>query len=310
MPRHLDLRHFRYFIAVAEELSFRGAADRLNLSQPPLSRQIRQLEDELGASLFRRSRNGATLTEAGEAFLPEARRTLDQVGKSIAAVRATLGSDGRQFVVGYSTVFDRSAFPDMSETFHRHLTNWRLVLVGKHSINLVRDVRNGTMDAAFIALHTDVQGLTADTLSREPVVVAISSRHPLARKRKIAFSDLQDEPLFWFERRLNPGYFDYCQAFFEKVGFKPRFVPEPPDHHVLLGYIAERRGFALISASLRKVRRDGVVYRELRDGAELSMGITLVYSDTNQSPALPHFIEMVRQRSAMGGINGHQVPTG
>lgn len=295
MHESIDLRQFRYFLAVSEELNFGRAALRLHISQPPLSRQIRQLEDQLGVELFLRSKAGVTLTDAGVAFLPEVRRTLVQAEKAVAVAKSALGADCGQFVVGYTTVFDRSAIPDVVDRLRHHFPNWRIVTRGKHSISLVRDVKNGTMDAAFIGLYTDPQGLTVETILEEPLVVALSAKHRLAQKRSLDFDDLRGEPMFWFERRLNPGFYDHCQAFFEQIDFKPNSIPEPPDHHIMLGLIAEGEGIALIPASLQNVKRQGVFFRPLKEeSSKLSMGIAVAYSDRNQSPVLPKFLELVR----------------
>jgi DNA-binding transcriptional LysR family regulator len=197
--------------------------------------------------------------------------------------------------VGYTTVFDRSAIPDVADRLRQRFPNWRIVTRGKHSISLVRDVKNGTMDAAFIGLHTETQGLTVETILEEPLVLALPAKHQLAQKRRLGFDDLREEPMFWFERRLNPGFYDHCQAFFEQIGFKPNVIPEPPDHHIMLGLIAEGQGVALISASLQNVKRRGVVFRALKEEAKkLSMGIVVAYSERNQSPVLHPFLELVR----------------
>lgn len=295
MDESIDLRQLRYFLAVSEELNFGRAALRLHISQPPLSRQIRQLEDQLGVELFLRNKTGATLTEAGAAFLPEVRRTLAQAEKAVAVARAAQNAEGGQFAVGYTTVFDRSAIPDVLDHLHQHFPNWRIVARGKHSISLVRDIKNGTLDAAFIGLHTNTQGLAVETIFEEPLVVALPASHPLAQKRRLGFDDLRGEPMFWFERRLNPGFYDHCQAFFEQISFKPNAIPEPPDHHILLGLIAEGQGIALISASLKNVKRQGVVFRALKEEArKLSMGIAVTYSEHNPSPVLPHFLELIQ----------------
>jgi DNA-binding transcriptional LysR family regulator len=295
MNESIDLRQLRYFLAVSEELNFGRAALRLHISQPPLSRQIRQLEDQLGVELFLRGKSGVALTEAGAAFLPEVRRILVQAEKAVAVARAARGAEGGKFVVGYTTVFDRSAIPDVADRLRQRFPNWRIVTRGKHSISLVRDVKNGTMDAAFIGLHTETQGLTVETLLEEPLVLALPAKHQLAQKRRLGFDDLREEPMFWFERRLNPGFYDHCQAFFEQIGFKPNVIPEPPDHHIMLGLIAEGQGVALISASLQNVKRRGVVFRALKEEAKkLSMGIVVVYSERNQSPVLHPFLELVR----------------
>jgi len=296
MNESIDLRQLRYFLAVSEELNFGRAALRLHISQPPLSRQIRQLEDQLGVELFLRSKSGVALTEAGAAFLPEVRRTLLQAEKAVAVARAARSADGGQFVVGYTTVFDRSAIPDVADRLRQRFPNWRIVTRGKHSISLVRDVKNGTMDAAFIGLYTDTQGLAVETILEEPLVVALPANHRLAQKRKLDFDDIRGEPMFWFERRLNPGFYDYCQAFFEQIDFKPNAIPEPPDHHIMLGLIAQGQGVALIPASLRKVKYQGVVFREMKEEREkLRMGIAVAYSERNQSPVLHSFLDLVRQ---------------
>jgi DNA-binding transcriptional LysR family regulator len=296
MNESIDLRQLRYFLAASEELNFGRAALRLHISQPPLSRQIRQLEDQLGVELFLRSKTGVTLTEAGLAFLPEVKRTLLQVEKAIAVARASRAADSGQFVVGYTTVFDRSAIPDVMDNLRQRFPNWRIVTKGKHSIHLVREIKNGTMDAAFIGLHTDAQGLAVETILEEPLVVALPANHKLAQKRRLGFDELRGEPMFWFERRLNPGFYDYCQAFFEQIDFKPNVVPEPPDHHIMLGLIAEGMGIALIPASLRNVKRQGVVFRSLKEEArKLSMGIAVAYSERNQLPVLPVFLDLVRK---------------
>jgi DNA-binding transcriptional LysR family regulator len=295
MTEAIDLRQFRYFLAVSEELNFSRAAARLYISQPPLSRQIRQLENQLGVELFLRTKTGVTLTKAGMAFLPEARRTLAQAAKAIAAAKAAREGENGPFVVGYTTVFDRSAIPDVFEPLQQRFPGQRIVTKGKHSISLVRDIKNGTMDAAFIGLHTEAKGLKVETLLEEPVMVALPSSHPLARKRRIGFDDLRDEVIFRFERRLNPGFYDHCQAFFEQIDFRPRTIPEPDDHHILLGLIAEGQGIAFISASLQNVRRQGVVFRQLNEEArKLTSGIAVAYSGSNPSAVLAYFLALVR----------------
>lgn len=192
-------------------------------------------------------------------------------------------------------MFDRSAIPDVLDGLRERFPNCRIVTRGKHSISLVRDVKNGTIDAAFIGLYTDAKGLVTETILEEPLMVALSSNHRLAKKRSVGFDDLRGAPMFWFERRLNPGFYDHCQAFFEKIDFTPNVVPEPPDHHIMLGLIAEGEGIALIPSSLQHVKRQGVSFRPLKEGSsKLTMGIAVAYSDRNRSPVLRKLLELVR----------------
>lgn len=298
MDANIDLRQFRYFVAVSDALNFGRAAQLLHISQPPLSRQIRQLEEQLGVELFIRSKVGVTLTKAGTAFLPEARRTLAQASKAVAAAQAARPVESGQFVLGYTTVFDRSAIPDVFEPLQKSFPDWRIVTKGKHSISLVRDIKNGSMDVAFIGLHTEAKGLKVETLLEEPLIVALPANHALARKRSIGFGELSEESVFRFERRLNPGFYDHCQAFFEEINFKPRTIPEPDDHHILLGLIAEGQGIGLISASLQNVKRQGVVFRALKPEArQLTSGIAMAYSQSNPSAVLARFLALARSGS-------------
>lgn len=295
MSHPLNLRQLRYFLAVSEERHFGRAALRLHISQPPLSRQIQQLENQLGVVLFLRSQSGVALTHAGLAFLPEVRQTLAQAEKAVAAARAAGGDQQGRFVVGYTTVFDRSVIPEVLDPLRQRFPDWQILTEGKHSIRLVRDIKNGAMDAAFIGLHTQAAGLTAETIHEEPLVVALPSRHPLAKKRQLDFDDLRGEPMFWFERRLNPGFYDFCQAYFDQIDFRLEVLPEPSDHHIMLGLIAQGTGLALIPASLQRVKRQGVVFRPLKASASrLTMGIAVVYSERNTSPVLPLFLNLVR----------------
>ena len=299
MHEAIDLRQLRYFLAVSEEQHFGRAAQRLHISQPPLSRQIRQLEDLLGVALFERGKAGARLTRAGAAFLPEVRRTLAQAEKAVAAAQAAGDAPG-QFVVGTTTVFDRSAIPDLVERLQQRYPDWRIVVRDQHSIRLVRELLNGTLDVALIGLHTEAPGLQVHTLVQEPMVLALPTGHRLARKRSIGLSELQGEPLFWFARRLNPGFHDHCQAFFARIGFAPATIPEPADHHILLGLIAQGQGVALMSASLRRVQRQGVVFRAVKDegAGVLSMGIAVAYAEHNPSALLPAFLALAGVGSA------------
>ncbi|MES2672910.1 MAG: LysR substrate-binding domain-containing protein [Pseudomonadota bacterium] len=297
MNHSIDLRQFRYFLALCEELHFGRAAQRLHMSQPPLSRQIRQLEDQLGVELFVRTQTGVTLTPAGIAFLPEVRRTLMQAEKAVATARETRKIEDGHFTVGYTTVFDRSEIPDVFSELQECFPRLKINTRGKHSISLVQDLKNGVIDAAFITLHTETLGLKTETIFNEPLVVALSAQHPLARKRSLNFDDLCNESLFWFDRRLNPGYYDYCLSYFAQINFKPNMIPEPADHHILLGAIAEGQGVALMSTSLQKITRKGVVFRQLSNTTNpISMGIAVAYSEQNTSPILQKFLELVRTK--------------
>lgn len=296
MNHRVDIRHLRYFIAVAEELNFRRAAERLHLSQPPLSRQIQALEDDLGSPLLARDRARVSLTPAGRAFLPEARKVLALLDKAVDAARSRGAGESNELALGYTLALDRSAFPEITQALERAHPECALSIRSKRSLQLIDEVRRGQLDAAFIGLPAETRGLAVQELASDPFVVALPATSACARKRVVALADLNGEPVFWFKRSANPSFYDYCERYFERVGFAPRRLAEPEDHHVLLGMIAEGRGSGLIPASLQHIRRDGVVFRRLREGGQIAIRIALVYLPSNRSPALAQLLEIVRPR--------------
>ena len=273
MNRRLDSHALAQFLAVAQALSFRQAAQSLHISQPPLSRAIRELEERLGTRLFERSTRAVALTHSGEILLPFAQR----VGRLLDQAEAALTRDGRASVLrlGLTSAAEPHWFEGLAARIAALSGGIELHSVSASSPRLVQQLRAGRLDAAFIALPSETEGLVVTELERHPLRVALPAAHPLARKRKLQLSQLGELALFWFERARQPAFFDQCRAVFARHGFSPRTLREPGEHHVLLAEIASGRGCALLPASLERVRRRGVVYRALVEGDELAVGIGL-----------------------------------
>jgi DNA-binding transcriptional LysR family regulator len=271
MARRLDSGSLTQFVAVARSLSFRQAADALHVSQPPLSRAIKNLEMRLGVRLFTRGSRGVELTAAGERLLPQARRILGLLDKAARSLSPDQDQDSLR--VGLTNAVDPARFDGL---VHRLRASFKRVdVVSAASPRLATLVRKGRLDAAFIALPTDTGALDITELDAQPLVVAMRSTHRLSRRRVLELSDLCNEPLYWFERSRQPAFFDHCQRVFALHNFEPKTIKEPLDHHVLLAGVADGRALALLPSSFIAIKRAGVSYRRLREGAELAVGIGL-----------------------------------
>ncbi|HEY4079423.1 MAG TPA: LysR family transcriptional regulator [Burkholderiaceae bacterium] len=288
MSPRLDSTALVRFLAVAETLSFREAAERLHMSQPPLSRAIRELEARLGVALFERDTHRVALTPRGQALLPLARNIVARLAEAEAAMTAQPQAL-TMLRLGMTTAAEPAWYRSLLARLSQAFPGLEVRRTAASSPALVQQLRRGRLDAAFIALPTEAAGLEITEIERQPMCVALPTAHPLARRRRLSLQDLSGTPLFWFERRRQPAFFDHCRRVFERHGFVARTtLPEPEDHHVLLAEIAAARGVALLPISFKTFSRQGVVYRSLVEGDELAVGIGLAHTASKASwrPAL------------------------
>lgn len=273
MKTRLDSRALGLFVAVAESLSFRQAAQMLHMSQPPLSRAIRELEERIGTRLFERDTRAVSLTEAGRGLLPRAQHILRLLNEAESALAAD--ADSTVMRLGLTSAVEPPWFAGLAGRIAAARPSLSVQTVSASSPKLVRQLRAQRLDAAFIALPTETDGLDVLEIERYAMCMALPAAHRLARKRRLRLSDLEGDALFWFERARQPAFFDLSQRVFAKHGFAPQTVREPLDHHVLLAEVAAGRGLGMVPDSFRSLRRRGVVYRPLQEGDELSVGIGL-----------------------------------
>lgn len=297
--RPIDTRALELFVAVATCLNFRQAAERLHMTQPPLSRAIRQLEERLGQRLFERDTQHVALTAAGTALLPRAQRILALLDDALDAVRAQAGGTAPALRLGLTTSVEAGSFQPLTEALARALPQ-PPVLHADASPKLVAALRAGRLDAAIIALPTRTFDLAVQPLGPQPMLAALPAAHALARRRQVALADLAHDKLFWFERARQPAFFDHCHAVFARHGFAPPLLREPQDHHVLLAGIAAGQGVALLPASFAALRLRGVAYRPLREGAELAVGLGLALSGGTH-PALATLQRIAHRHLAEAG---------
>ncbi|WP_062776569.1 LysR family transcriptional regulator [Kluyvera intermedia] len=264
-PLHsLDIRLLRYFAVVAQENNMSRAAQRLFMSQPPLSRHIRLLEERLGMTLFVRHTKGLTLTDEGLRVLEIIRPLLAQQDKTYAAL-SQLGQAGSQSMrLGLTTAFEQGVFASLEMQLEAQVTTLNIVRHG--SPELVRQVRRGKLDAALVALPLETDGLTVIPLAlQEPLIAALPAQWPEAKADSLTLAALSERPLFWFKRERNPAFFDYTRDIFRHAGYSPTCVEEPLEHDVLLARIARGDGVSLFPSSFAAIQRQGVVFRPLSD---------------------------------------------
>jgi DNA-binding transcriptional LysR family regulator len=290
----MELRHLRYFVAVAEELSFTRAAERLHISQPPLSQQIRQLENELGVELFHRTKHEVRITEAGRAVLPAARDTLDQARRvETAARRAGQGVSGT-IRIGFSSSLPltkfpsilrvcRSRFPGILLTLHEHTTEKQIELLSV-----------GEIDVGFVRLP--VENATASLVIRpifhEPLLLAMPRGHKIGQRRKVALQSLREEPFILLPHATAPGLHDQIMGMCIRAGFRPKVVQEASQVQTIVSLVSAGLGVAIVPASVQSLQRERVIYRRLSGTAAMT-ATAIVFERDNPSAILRTFLSVV-----------------
>ncbi|MBJ8678356.1 LysR family transcriptional regulator [Citrobacter portucalensis] len=272
----LDIRLLRYFSVVAEENNMSRAAQRLFMSQPPLSRHIRQLEERLGVTLFVRHTRGLTLTEDGLRVLEIVRPLLALQDKTWAALGQLAKTGEQSLRLGLSTAFEQGVFTALESRLNMRVQKLHIVRHG--SPELVRQVRRGKLDAALVALPLETPGLTVMQLGwQEPMIAALPVQWAEATLPSLSLTALSHRPLFWFKRERNPAFFDYTRHIFRRAGYSPACIEEPLEHDVLLARIAQGDGLSLIPASFSAIQRQGVIFLPLTDTElRISMGLLML----------------------------------
>jgi DNA-binding transcriptional LysR family regulator len=289
----MELRHLRYFVAVAEEGHFGRAARRLFISQPPLSRQIRDLEEELGVELLERRGPRFRLTDAGQQFLEGARQTLAQAERATGRARQAARGVAGFLSIGYTPTGDLQILPRILKPFHRAYPGVQLELRILPPTPQIEDLRRERIHVGFLRMPVDAPDLRIEHVCREPLLLAIPERHPLARRRRIRLSSLAQEPFLMFPRPLAPSYYDELIGFFRGAGFSPLIAHELESLQTMLALVAAGLGLALLPSSIRDIRRSGVVYRDLL-GHVPHVDMAVAYLERNRSEVLRQFLDVVR----------------
>lgn len=290
----MELRHLRYFVAVAEEGNIGRAAERLHMSQPPLTRQIALLERELGAQLFTRTNRGVELTNAGTVLLDDARRMLHLADQAAdRAARAGAGVAGRLDVALFGTgIF--GAIPQLLRAFRAEAPDVKVVLHNMNKDEQVEALGHRTIDLAFNRVVQPPPGLTAETLLLERLYVAVPEGHPLEARTAIRLAELEGEPLVLFPSGPRPSFIDVVARMCRDTGFEPTVVAEVADVVHGIALVASGGAVALVPESARNLRVPGVVHRPLTDSPQLHIELCCIYRTDDDSPVLRRLLESFR----------------
>jgi DNA-binding transcriptional LysR family regulator len=294
----VELRHLRYFAAVAEELHFGRAAQRLHIVQPALSKQIANLENELGVQLFHRTRRRVTITAAGRALYDEVRVILQRIERAVETAQMTATGQIGSLDLGFVGPAMWSVLPRLLESHHRRLPDVRFRLSELSSVAQIAGLRNGTLDAGFVRLPLhDYDDIEFTVLLREPFVVTLQESHPAAASRSVDLAQLAAEPFIFVPRRVEPGFYDRCIALCQSYGFSPNIVEEGTGPTAICGMVATGLGITLSPASILNAPWPGVVFRELSKlGLELELAVATRREE--HSAALRAFFETIAEIAA------------
>lgn len=292
----MELRHLRYVVTLAKELNFGRAAERLNISQPPLSQQIRQIEEELGVKLFHRTKRTVELTEAGRVFVEGARDILTRMERTAAATVATSRGEIGELTVGTVTTTDNGfyrTFIAILRAFSAQYPGVRLRLRTLNVQEQIESLRDGRIDVGFVTMPILDAHFVTERVRSEPLAIALPEGHVLTRMKTVPPAALAAERLIVMSRHLNPGFYDLVISFFRNAGFSLLTSDEADGIYTSLALVAAGRGVAVLPISLLEIDRPGITMRPFAPPAPvIEMGA--IHVGDNSSAALRMFMNVVR----------------
>jgi DNA-binding transcriptional LysR family regulator len=302
MDQEIELRHLRYFIAVAQELHFGRAALRLNLSQPPLSQQIRRLEELLGYPLFVRTSRAVKLTNAGEVFLERAQRTLLKMDEDLQATRSVARGEAGSLTVGFIGSGMLTRLPAMLGQYRARFPKVNLHLREYHTSGVIRALKDGSLDVGILRDGGPVDGLEVETLFEEPFDAVLPAKHPLAKqsaRRAFEVGALRNEPFVFFSPTAGARAYEKPISLCVAAGFRPRVVQEAPQWLTILRLVGAGLGVSIAPACVERIRTPEVACLRLRmspGSAEAKSEIELAWRAGENQPIVETFCRMAREK--------------
>lgn len=302
----MDLRHLRYFVAVAKELSIGRAAIALNISQPPLTRQIQQLEESLGAQLFIRSVKGVELTEAGKTLYEEATNILSLVDLAAERTRrASQGLMGRLDVgIFGSGMYD--IVPRVLRKFRAAFPEVNIVLHPMTKAEQVEALRRRRINVGFNRLIPKHPDIASRVTMWEPLMIVVPVGHPLATRKDVSIAELSGENFVVFPRGARPNFSDFVASMCQRHGFAPHIAQEVGDAVTGVALVASGFGICMVPESVKYFMADGVVYLPMRESPPFMLDVSCLYRQDDQSKLLEQFLGILEEFRQEHGVDAHK----
>ena len=297
MFRAMELRHLRYFVAVAEELSFTKAAKKLRLAQPSLTRQVRNLEDEIGVRLLERANNRVALTEEGRLFLFDAKKLLAMCAETVAAVQRMNRGESSQLNIGYIAHIHYGLLPATLGAFRKLYPRVALNLFDMTSAEQFEALAGHKIDLGFIGLRPALSGhdLLSEGVAHDPILVALPTRHPLAKKAKLKLADLAAQFFIGMSAKTHPGAREWLLETCAGAGFAGKILQEADAEPTAIRFVADGLGVAFMPEQITGLPHEGVVFRPL--SPPLRRESTIAWRADNPSKPLQDYIQIVKDLS-------------
>ncbi|WP_066769135.1 LysR family transcriptional regulator [Sphingobium sp. CCH11-B1] len=300
-----DVKHLRYFVAVAAEQSFTRGAERLNMAQPPLSRRIQEMEAELGVKLFDREARPLALTPAGQLFYEQALQVIRRAEHMRSTMKRFVASERPRFVMGIVSSMLYARLPDLVRRFRRRSPNVELSLVEMNSAEQIVALKDGRINVGFGRLRLSDPGVRREILREEPLVVAMAPDHPLARgEGTLSLTDFGDLPVIIYPKEPRPSYADVVISMFQDLGLYPQMI-EVRELQSALIMAAAGEGVCIVPESIRRMGRVDTVFRELESRTTVPM--ILSHRADDQSEELHTLFEVFQEAY---GEWGYSLPPG
>lgn len=290
----MELRHLHYFITVAEELHFSRAAERLHISQPPLSQQIRDLEEELGVKLFERTKRQVHLTEAGKVFLERSYLVLAQLKQAIEATQQIGRGEVGRLAIGFVDSAMYTLLPELLRVFREQFPAVELQLHELTTAQQIQALHHKQVDIGIVRSAINESGLSVECLLPESLVLALPETHPLSAQTQLSLSTLADELFILFPAKMGPVFYEQIIHSCQQAGFRPKVAQEAVQMQTIIGLVAAGLGIAIVPASLQNFHRSGVIYRPLQEQIPKT-GLYLAWRQHDFSPVISAFLNLVRK---------------